>query len=210
MKYPSIKKHLEKVYDELSGYWGTDATLHDWGGEELKSFANLVKKNHGKNVLDLGCGSGVQSKQLLEEGLSVIGMDLSRNMVEEAKKRAPSATFMVGDIAYVTFARDTFDGIYARASLLHIPKNLIQKVLKSLNRILKTGGVLYLALKEGKGEGEVEDVRHGINVKRFFSFFVKEEIEKLLDNAGFKILELKTYTRAGGSTTWIQVLSKKS
>lgn len=56
----------------------------------------------------------------------------------------------------------------------------------------------------------MEDVRHGINVKRFFSFFVKEEIEKLLDNAGFKILELKTYTRAGGSTTWIQVLSKKS
>lgn len=146
MKCSSIKKHLEKVYDELSEYWGKDETLHDWGEEELKSFAKLVKKN-GKDVLDLGCGSGVQSKQLLEEGLNVVGMDLSRNMVEEAKKRAPNAAFMVGDIAYVTFAKETFDGIYARASLLHIPKNLIQKVLKSLNRILKTGGVLYLALK---------------------------------------------------------------
>ena len=75
--------------------------------------------------------------------------------------------------------------------------------------MLRHRGYFYLAIKEGKGEGEVEDVRHGINVKRFFSLFVKEEIEKLMENAGFEILELNTYTRVGGSTTWIQVIAQK-
>lgn len=210
MKYPLIKKNLTKVYDELAVYWGSDKTLHDWGDEELKRFAELVKKNGGKEVLELGCGSGVQSRQLSDLGLEVVGIDISPNMVLEAKKRASKANFLVGDIATVTFSANTFDGIYARASLLHIPKDMIPKVFESINKMLRNGGIFYLAVKEGKGEGEVEDSRHGINVKRFFSFFVKEEIEKLLEEAGFKILEINTYTRAGGSTTWIQAISQKA
>lgn len=210
MKYPLIKKNLSKVYDELAEYWGKDDKLHDWGDEELKKFATLVKKNGGKDVLELGCGSGVQSKQLSNLGLDVVGIDISPNMVLEARKRAPKANFLVGDIATVRFSSASFDGIYARASLLHIPKDMIPKVFESINKMLRDGGIFYLAVKEGKGEGEIEDVRHGVNVKRFFSFFVKEEIEKLMEEASFKILELNTYTRVGGSTTWIQVIAKKA
>ncbi len=215
MKYPQIKKNLSKVYDELAEYWGKDEKLHDWGDEELKRFVELVKVGSkampaGRQVLELGCGSGVQSRQLSDLGLEVVGIDISPNMVLEARKRVQKANFLVGDIATVRFPSASFDGIYARASLLHIPKELIPKVFEAINKMLKSGGIFYLAVKEGKGEGEVEDVRHGINVKRFFSFFVKEEIEKLMEEARFKILELNTYTRVGGSTTWIQVIAKKA
>lgn len=209
MKYPAIRKNLTKVYDELAEYWGKDEKLHDWGDEELKRFAERVKKNGGKDVLELGCGSGVQSKQLSELGLEVVGIDISPNMILEAKKRAPKAHFLVGDIATVRFSSASFDGMYARASLLHIPKNMIPKVFEAINKMLKDGGIFYLAVKEGKGEGEVEDSRHGINIKRFFSFFVKEEIEKFLEQSGFKILEINTYVRVGGTTTWIQVIAQK-
>ena len=210
MKYPLIKKNLSKVYDELAEYWGKDASLHDWGDAELKKFADLVKLGGGKDILELGCGSGVQTKQLLDLGLSVVGLDISPNMIIEAKKRAPGGKYLVGDIASVAFEKDSFGGIFARASLLHIPKKLIPAVLESVCKMLKTGGYFYLAIKEGKGEGEVEDVRHGINVKRFFSLFVKEEIEKLMEEAGFKIIDLTTYTRVGGSTTWIQLIAQKA
>lgn len=210
MKYPLIKKNLSKVYDELAEYWGNDKSLHSWGDEELIKFADLVKNGSGKDVLELGCGSGVQSKQLSELGLEVVGIDISPNMVFEARKRVPKAKFLVGDIATIRFPSASFDGIYARASLLHIPKDLIPKVFEAINKMLRSGGIFYLAVKEGKGEGEVVDSRHGINVKRFFSFFVKEEIEKLLERARFKILEINTYSRVGGSTTWIQVIAKKA
>ncbi len=210
MKFDAIKKNLAKTYDELAVYWGNDSSLHSWGEEELKRFAEYVKSSGGQEILELGCGSGVQTKLLLDLGLSVVGIDISPNMILEAKKRAPKGKYLVGDIASVGFAKDSFDGVYARASLLHIPKNLIPKVLLSIHKMLKDGGYFYLAIKEGKDEGEVEDVRHGINVERFFSLFVKEEIEKLMETAGFKIIELNTYTRAGGSTTWIQVIAQKS
>lgn len=207
MKFNVIKKNLAKTYDELAVYWGKDTSLLDWGDEELKKFAGYVK--NGGDVLELGCGSGVQTKQLLNLGLSVVGIDISPNMIVEAKKRAPKGKYLVGDIASVVFEKNSFDGVYARASLLHIPKKLIPAVLLSVYKMLKAGGYFYLAIKEGKGEGEVEDIRHGINIKRFFSLFVKEEIEKLMGQAGFIIVELTTYTRAGGSTVWIQVIAQK-
>lgn len=210
MKFVQIKKNLAKTYDEIAVYWGKDASLHDWGDKELKRFAEYIKSNNGREVLELGCGSGVQTKLLLSLGLSVVGIDISPNMISEAKKRAPKGDYLVGDIATVGFAKDSFDGVYARASLLHIPKKLIPKVLKSINKMLRPDGYFYLAIKEGEGEGEIEDVRHGVNVKRFFSFFVKEEIEKLIEEADFEIVELNTYTRVGGSTTWIQVIAQKS
>src|SRR3989338_8543683 len=148
MNFTKIRANLRKVYDDLAPAWGRDGTLHDWGEEELKEFATLVKKNGGKRVLDLGCGSGVQSKMLLEESLEVVGLDISPEMVRIAGKRVPQARFIIGDITKIPSRKNFFNGVYARASLLHIPKRLIPKVLKSIHEILRESGVLYLALKK--------------------------------------------------------------
>src|SRR3989304_3990742 len=179
MIFSKIKSNLRHVYDELAHFWGDDFTLHDWGQKELAEFAELVKKNGGR-VLDCGCGSGVQSKELFDRGLEVVGVDLSPKMVSEAKKRVPKAKFAVGDMTKMNFAKGSFGGVYAGASLLHIPKKLVPKVLKSINKMLKNGGILYLELKEGEGEGEVVDERFGKKLRRFFSFFKTAEIKKLL------------------------------
>jgi len=206
--FEKIKSNLRHVYDELAHFWGDDFTLHDWGQKELAEFAELVKKNGGR-VLDCGCGSGVQSKELFDRGLEVVGMDLSPKMVSEAKKRVPQAKFAVGDMTKMGFARGSFDGVYVRASLLHIPKNLVPKVLKSINKILKNGGILYLALKEGKGEGEVVDERFGKKVRRFFSFFSEKEVLDLLKESGFVLLKKSKRQRAKNSTLWLQFLAGK-
>ena len=176
MNFQKVKKDLQSVYDGLAEYWGHDKTLHDWGENDLLKFANSVGK--GAKVLDLGCASGYQSKILKDQELDVIGLDLSPKMIAVAKKRVPGAKFMVGDMTNLKFEASTFVGVYARASLLHIPKKLILKVLKSVHEILKDNGILYLAVKEGKSEGEVEDERHGRKVKRFFAFFTESEIRK--------------------------------
>ena len=214
MIFSEIKVNLKNVYDDLARIWGGDFALHDWGYGELLEFAKLVKKNRGNRVLDLGCGSGVQSKLLFEQGLEVTGLDLSPKMVSEAKKQVHKAKFVVGDMTlldqrlYPELA-EGFDGVYARASLLHVPKNLIPKVLKSINKILKDGGILYLALKEGEGEGEVVDVRFGKKLRRFFSFFNTSEIKELLSQSGFKIVSLARHKRHVTSQPWLQILARK-
>ncbi|OGE08125.1 hypothetical protein A3A60_04380 [Candidatus Curtissbacteria bacterium RIFCSPLOWO2_01_FULL_42_26] len=207
MNFQKIKADLQRVYDDLALYWGQDKTLHDWGEDDLLSFARLVGK--GAKVLDLGCASGYQSKLLRDQGLNVVGLDLSPRMIVVAKKRVTNVDFVVGDMTNLTFKFATFNGVYARASLLHIPKKLVPKVLKSVHRILKDKGIFYLALKEGKGESEVEDERHGVKVKRFFSFFSEKEIVDLLNDTGFRIESVNFYQRDKRTTKWIEIFAKK-
>lgn len=209
MIFEKIKLELRHVYDDLAKLWGGDFTLHDWGYKELAEFAKQVRDSGGRRVLDCGCGSGVQSKLLLDEGLEVVGLDLSPKMIAEAKKKVPGAKFMVGDMTKMNFAKDSFNGVYARASLLHIPKNLIPKVLKSIRKILTNDGIFYLALKEGEGEEEIEEERYGRRVRRFFSFFKSSEIKKLLSQAGFKIVSLIRHKRHAASQPWLRILAKK-
>ena len=90
-----------------------------------------------------------------------------------------------------------------------IPKTLVPKVLRSVDKILKANGTFYLAVKEGRSEGEVEDERHGRKVKRFFSFFEKQEISDLLENAGFRVEDVTFYQRENGMPKWIKIFSKK-
>ena len=208
MNFQKVKKDLQSVYDGLAEYWGQDKTLHDWGEDDLMKFAKLVGK--GAYVLDLGCASGYQSQLLNNQGLQVTGLDLSPRMINRARETIKDAKFVVGDMTNLKFKAATFAGVYARASLLHIPKKLVPKVLRSVNKILKERGIFYLAVKEGKGEGEVEDERHGRKFKRFFSFFQKQEITDLLEDAGFRVEDVTFYQRENGMTKWIKIFSKKN
>ena len=208
MNFKTIKTDLIKVYDDWAPVWGKDIAKPDWGLDELEKFTLLVKKNGGRKILDLGCGSGIQSKKLSRAGLKVTGFDLSQRMINQAKKRAPKAKFIAGDMTKMDFPEESLDGVFAQASLLHIPKKLIPKVLKSIHKILKTNGVLYLALKEGIGEKVVEEERLGRVVRRFFSFFTKEEIEDYLQGIGFKVLEIKRFV-SKSPTIWLYIFARK-
>ena len=208
MNYQKIKNNLKQVYDELAPNWGDEKD--SWGLKNLKELARLVKKNKGDEVLDLGCGSGVQSKQLSEEGLKITGLDLSPKMISEAKKRVHNGAFVVGDMTNMPFEPESFHGVYARASLLHIPKNLVSKTLKSIYRILKNKGYLYIAVKKGEGERKVREVKYNKEVERFFSFFEEKEITDLLKKTGFEIISVGIYMRKGGSTVWIEIVARKT
>ena len=207
MNFNIIKKNLSKTYDDLADYWGWDKTLHDWGKEDIKKFAKQVGKN--AKVLDLGCASGNQSKILLDLGLDVTGLDLSPMMIRIAREKVLEAKFIVGDMTNMKFRANKFDGVYARASILHIPKKLVPRFFKSINKILKVNGIFYLAVKEGDFEGRVEDERHGMKVNRFFSFFKEDEIRKLLESSGFEVESVNNYRRQGGSTVWLKIFAKK-
>lgn len=206
MKFDTIKKNLAKTYDELAKDWGKGKSAEDWGLSELQEFARLVGR--GGKVLDLGCGAGVQARQLKMAGLDVVGLDLSPKMIEFAKRKNPDCEFLVGDIENLNFKENYFDGVYARGSLLHIRKRNISKVLTDIFNILKKGGFLYLALKEGEGEGVIESEKYGKKVKRFFSFFSVQEISNYLNDAGFEVLSSSNW--AGKDINWIHLFARKA
>src|SRR3989344_5408627 len=140
---------------------------------EFKYFISLLP---GKNILDLGCGSGDHSLLFKQQGLEVSAIDISQEMVRLTREKDIEAEIM--DIEQLTFAPESFDGIWAVTSLLHIPKAALPGVIKNLHKILKHGGILYVCVKEGEGEKMVVDNADG-TTERFFSFWQLEELRAL-------------------------------
>ena len=192
-------KKLKEIYNNLAKNWGWAES--SWGYEGMKKFINLVQK--GK-VLDLGCGSGFQSKYLTEAGMELVGVDFSEKMIEEAANNVPEASFLVMDMLDLDFPDDEFDGVYARASLLHLKKKDVGKIIEKINQILKRNGIFYVAVKEGKGEKYVDHPEKGA---RFFSFYKEKELKKLLVNGNFGIKEV--FYEKFTNTNWLQILAIK-
>lgn len=101
-------------------------------------------------ILDCGCGSGRDSKTFLDLGYDVTGIDGSEKLCRLAADYTGRAVICkdFSDIDY----RAEFDGIWACASLLHLPMSELPGVIDKLQVALKPGGVLYSSFKYGSGE----------------------------------------------------------
>lgn len=189
--------HLERFVDKLCQRF-TEASYDLSAGEyaertealgsipERERFAELLSK--GGRVADLGCGPGRDSRFFVDRGLNVHGIDLSAEMVELARKRVPGAHFTQMAMEELAFPEGSFDGVWASASLHHLPKKRLLEVLKSVRELLKPGGLFYLTVKQGKGEGLVQDSRYG-GLQKFYSYFELEEIVALLKEAQFHAID---------------------
>jgi len=124
-------------------------------------------------VLDAGCGSGRDAKAFTQRGYRVAAFDASSELAALASKHIGH------DVAVRTFAEvdevGIYDGIWACASLLHLPLLELPDAISRLWRTLKPGGVIYVSFKEGATE-RIKDGRHftdltELALRRFFSDF---------------------------------------
>ena len=111
----------------------------------------------GGTVLDAGCGPGRDALAFQRRGFQVEAFDASGEMVRLAAARLdqPVAQSRFQDLVAI----DQYDGIWACASLLHVPASELPDVFKRLEQALKPSGMLYLSFKYGQGERQHGD-RH--------------------------------------------------
>ncbi len=155
------------------------------------------------HILDAGCGSGRDSLFFLRKGYEVTALDASEALANLASQyiSRPVLRMSFDQIEF----EDCFDGVWACASLLHIPRRRILEVFDRLSRSLKPSGVLYASFKYGDEEG----MRDG----RFFSNYREDSFRGLLQ--GFHDLEAVQLWRTNDSrsgrceTTWLNVLLQK-
>ena len=135
-------------------------------------------------ILDLGCGSGRDSKYFLNQGYEVVAVDGS----EEICKIASEYTGLC--VIHSTFQHyrpdKKFDGIWACASLLHLSFDEVVEVMNRLSLCLNKGGCFYVSFKYG----EFSDMRHG----RYFMDMTKETFAQLLANVEGLKIELQKIT----------------
>ena len=135
-----------------------------------QEFASFIPK--GGRILDLGCGSGRDSKAFKDMGYEVVAVDGSKELCKLASK------YIGQEVIYATFQEyepdASFDGIWACASLLHLAKDEIKSMLKKYALALKPGGVFYASFKYGNFSG----MRNG----RYFTFLDEEALKEMLED----------------------------
>lgn len=123
--------------------------------EPRERFAKLLSP--GARVLDAGCGSGRDARAFLALGFQVTAFDASPRLAALAREHT-GLPVEVRTFQEVTW-REAFDGIWASASLLHVPRAELPSVMRRLRDALVPGGVWHLSFKYGAGEREVEGRR---------------------------------------------------
>ncbi|MFE2297801.1 class I SAM-dependent DNA methyltransferase [Streptomyces sp. NPDC059445] len=156
----------------------------------------------GARVLDLGCGTGVPTaRQMADAGFEVVGVDLSGGMVELASGYVPEGTFHQVDLADLRPGgpRDLgrFDGVAAFFSLLMLPRAEIPLALRTVRHLLVPGGLFVLSMVEADVDNfAIPFLGNTIRV----SGYLREDLHKVVEEAGFEIVKETSYTYAPAVT----------
>lgn len=153
--------------------------------EGLKTISAFVGHLPGRRVLDLGSGGGRDSALFKAFGLEPLCLDISNSMLAICREKGLEA--MVADMENLPFAAESFDGVWAYASLHHVPKRNMGKLLGEINGILKPGGAFLATLKEGSEEGWMASKRMD-GVLRYVSLWGVAEFFRELRSAGFRVI----------------------
>lgn len=166
-----------------------------------KPFLALLRP--GAHILDAGCGSGRDSLTFLTRGYEVTAMDASTDMAKLASRLIAQPVLRLS-FDQIQF-QERFDGVWACASLLHVPGHGLPTVLERLGMALKAGGVMYVSFKYGGGEA----VKGG----RLFNDYDEGSLKDLLRSRPefgiLKVWRTMDLRPDCDDVTWLNVLLRK-
>ncbi len=153
----------------------------------LNKFAT-INKDKGL-CADIGCGPGQTTRFLYQQGLrDIVGIDISSGMIDAARKYSPKIKFETGDLLKLSYASNYFGSVLAFYAIVHFTYNQVKIAFSEVSRVLKKGGQFLFSFHVGK-EIVHFDKAKDIHVDIDLYFFQTEEILKLLDETGFRIID---------------------
>lgn len=168
----------------------------------LSGFIGSLPSN--ARILDLGCGSGRDAKAMLDAGFDVHATDGSRSMVRQAQIRlGQTVRIMRFDELE---SREEYDGVWASASLLHVPRPELPAILARIHRSLKIGGLHCASYKVGGAAGRD-------SVGRYFNYLQVEELIEAYSTSGrwqtISVLEYEGGGYESGSGPWVAITVRR-
>ncbi|CAN7377951.1 class I SAM-dependent methyltransferase [Phyllobacterium sp. LjRoot231] len=176
-------------------------------GVEARSYKRLdtflALLNPGSSILELGCGGGTDSAYMLARGFDVTPTDGSPEIAAEAQKRLgrPVAVLHFDQLD----DKVLYDGVWANACLLHVPRSDLPAILRLVHGALKPGGVFFASYKGGTKEGRDK-------FGRYYNYLSAEALQVAYGEGWSDIRISKEAGSAydGKPTEWLYVIATKS
>ncbi len=156
--------------------------------QNIKAFLNAIDARPPYVVLDFGCGPGRDLIQFQSLGHEAVGLDGAARFVQMARAATGCEVFHQ-DFLKLSLPRARFDGIYANASLFHVPSQELARVLGELREALTPRGVLFCSNPHGSDT-------EGFSAERYGAFHTLESWRAHVQRAGFE--EVEHYYRPAG------------
>lgn len=156
--------------------------------QNYEAFLTTIEGKPPYTILDLGCGPGRDLSYFRFLGHNVTGLDGSKKLAAMARDHS-GCEVLTQDFLAMDLPEDHFDGVFANASLFHVPSQELPRVLLELFNTLKSQGVLFCSNPRGDNE-------EGLKGDRYSCFFDLDTWCKFVAAAGFS--ELGHYFRPPG------------
>ena len=193
-----IKRHAyynKKWFDQ----WAKIYDITSWFMQRLrKKAARVIELFQGARVLDVATGTGEQALALAKLGYSVIGIDLSRKMLEKAKSKIDQLDlqFLEADANKLPFKDNSFEAVFISLGLHDMPYKISQIVLKEMRRVVKFQGKIVVV--------EYKEPSQGVKAyffckiaklweRKLFDDFIRRGLKSILADAELKIIREEDY-----------------
>ena len=191
MKNPQELRRLSEItighYDNVADdYWYVTRN-HDVS-QNYEAFLEAIEGKPPFDILDLGCGPGRDLQYFNSMGHAVIGLDGSEALVSLARLNSGCEVLQQNFLA-MNLPKCRFDGVFANASLFHVPSQELPRILLEVSNTLKSRGVLFCSNPRGNNE-------EGLGGSRYSCFFDLDTWRGYVVDAGF--IEVRHYFRPTG------------
>lgn len=200
----SIKK-TRKAYEGIAERYDQVNESIEPIMDDVKAFLNLLD---GDIILDVGCGHGRDSLYFSKKGLTTIGLDLSPELIRISKSNSKDTCFMLADMRSPPIKNNSMDGLWISASFHHLEKKDAPEAIDQLYQTMKTGGVLYMAVKKGEFTGYENGNRYD-GEPRFYSYYSDDASIELLEQTRLNVCQHTSHTQDKLDRKWISIIAKK-
>lgn len=190
--YDQIINNLRTAYNQ-SAEQRNQGAKSAWKLESRQAFLEQLQQEGKTRLLEIGAGPGIDGKFFQDHGLTVTCTDLSPEMVRLCRVKGLDAHVM--DFLNLDFPHAHFDAVFALNCLLHVPKADLPRVLQAIRRVLKPGGLMFMAVYGGFDQEDVwQDDNH--EPKRFFAFYTDEQIQAVVG----RFFDVEQFTAVDNNT----------
>ncbi len=171
---------------QAEAFW--EGTRHHDVEQNIDALLRHIQARPPFVLLDFGCGPGRDLRTFAQRGHHPVGLEGAAALAEMARANSGCAVWQQ-DFLQLDLPDEHFDGVFANASLFHVPRQELPRILRQLHAALKPGGVLFSSNPRGDNSESISGERYG-------AYYDLDAWRAYLAVAGFT--ELEHYYRPAG------------